>query len=120
MITQSLREAGVDCEITSFDDGSNALRYIQGPSSRVPELMILDFNVPGEEGAAVLNAIRSTPRWAHIRVLVFTASRDPKDMARMKMLGVNEYLIKPMDLAGFTRVGRVVKEWLENTTTASA
>ena len=45
---------------------------------------------------------------------MFTASEDPGDIARVKLLGADNCLIKPMDLAGFSKIGRVVREWLEN------
>jgi DNA-binding response OmpR family regulator len=75
--------------------------------------MILDLNIPKVEGATVLNSIRSNPRWAHVSVAVFTASKDPGDIARVKLLGADDYFLKPMDLAGFAKIGSAVKEWLE-------
>jgi CheY-like chemotaxis protein len=121
MIRQSLREAGRVCEITAFTDGADAMLYIKSPTSPVADLMILDFNVPGASGASVLNSVRGNPRWAHAGVFLFTASQDPGDIARVKMLGADDCLIKPMDLAGFARIGLAVKEWLEKSAlTASA
>jgi CheY-like chemotaxis protein len=113
MIKSSIREAGVGCDVTAFSNGAEALEYVGSPSSRVPDLMILDFNVPGAEGAVVLNGVRSNPRWGDVGVFLFTASQNPRDIARMKMLGANECLIKPMDLAGFAKIGRAVRDWLE-------
>jgi CheY-like chemotaxis protein len=90
MIRQSIREAGLDCEILAFADGAEALMYVKGSSSPVPDLMILDFNVPEVEGASVLNSVRGSPRWADVGVLMFTASQDPGDAARVKMLGADD------------------------------
>jgi DNA-binding response OmpR family regulator len=65
------------------------------------------------EGATVLNSTRASPRWAHVGVAVFTASQDPADVARVEILGADDYFLKPMDLAGFAKIGSTVKEWLE-------
>ena len=112
MVKKALREAGVDCRITAFTDGAEALTYIQSTTSLIPDLVILDFNVPKVAGASVLNTIRGNTRWNRVGVFMFTASQDPADRARIKMLGADEYLIKPMDMAGFSRFGEFVKEWL--------
>jgi CheY-like chemotaxis protein len=114
MIKQSIREAGLDCEIMAFADGEEAMMYVNDPSSRVPDLMILDCNVPGVEGATVLNSVRGSPRWAHVGVFMFTGSQDRGDIARVKMLGADDCLSKPMDLAGFAEIGIAVTTWLEN------
>ncbi len=112
MIRTSIIDAGVNCDITAFDDGAEALRYVTSPTSRVPDLMILDFNVPGVEGTVVLNGVRGNPRWADVGVFMFTASQDPGDLARVKRLGANECLIKPMSLDGFAKIGHAVGDWL--------
>jgi DNA-binding response OmpR family regulator len=113
MIQFSLRDAGVDCDITSFSDGAEALRYVNDPSSRVPDLMILDFNIPNVEGTVILNSVRGNPRWAAVGVFMFTASQDPADIGRVKRLGADKCLIKPMDLAGFAEIGRAAGDWLD-------
>jgi DNA-binding response OmpR family regulator len=120
MIKRSISEAGVACDIVAFDDGARALQYVNDPLSRVPDLMVLDFNVPGVEGTVVLNGVRGNPRWADVAVFMFTASQDPGDVARVKRLGADECLIKPMDLAGFAAIGRAVSDWLAKATQGQA
>jgi hypothetical protein len=51
---------------------------------------------------------------------MFTASQDPGDVARVKRLGADESLIKPMDLAGFAAIGRAVSDWLAKATQGQA
>lgn len=113
MIQVSIRDAGLDCTFTVFSDGAEAIAHIGQPVSSVPHLAIIDLNVPGVEGPRVLNAVRSNTRWAHVPVFIFTSSQSPVDMARVKILGFDRYLIKPMDLDGFLDFGKNVKEWLE-------
>jgi CheY-like chemotaxis protein len=113
MIKHSLREAVPACEITAFADGAEALAYIDDPMSRVPDLVMLDFNVPGAEGTSVLHRIRGNSRWEHAGVFMFTGSQNPSDMARVKMLGADKYLLKPIDLAGFELFALGISGWLE-------
>ena len=114
LIERSLKESGLDCEITSFADGGTALDFINSPASPAPDLMILDLNVPGIDGRSVLEGVRCNPRWSDVPVFAFTASQAPKDMERMKKLGTDCYLIKPVELAGFASFGHRIKAWLEN------
>ena len=114
MLKLSIREAGLKCEFTTFADGAEAVMYVNASASPVPDLIILDFKVPNVDGPSVLNSIRSSPRWARVGVFMFTASRDPGDIARVRMLGADRCLTKPMDLAGFAKIGLAVGEWLEN------
>lgn len=113
IIQESLRQSGLNCEITTFCDGDTAIRHVTAADSPVPDLMILDLNVPAADGPSVLNTIRGNTRWAHVPVFVFSGSLSPADMARVKKLGADRYLIKPIDLEGFEQFGREIKEWLE-------
>jgi DNA-binding response OmpR family regulator len=99
--------------MTGFSDGAEALAFIKEPTSPVPDLLILDINVPGVEGPSILNAVRGNTRWSHIAVFVFTSSRAPADVARVKALGADRYLVKPMDLDGFLQFGQNISAWLE-------
>src|ERR1700688_2261320 len=112
MLKHSIRDAGLDCDITAFSDGGDAVTYVNDRTSRIPDLMILDCNVPRVAGASVLNSVRGSPRWAGVGVFIFTGSQDPADAARLKLLGADDCLIKPMNLAGFAKIGQAVREWL--------
>jgi DNA-binding response OmpR family regulator len=119
VVKHSIFETGIECEFTAFRDGDDCVAYLNDPASSIPDLMILDLNVPKVEGTSVLNNVRANPRWAHVSVLMFTASQDPADVARVKMLGADDCFIKPMTLAGFEKIGHAVKDWLEKRVTAT-
>jgi DNA-binding response OmpR family regulator len=120
LIQQSIRAAGLDCDIKTFADGDTALAYINAPASRIPDLMILDCNVPLVEGPSILNTIRGNTRWSKVGVLMFTGSQHPGDIARAKLLGADNYIVKPMDLAGFATIGLAAKAFLEKKAASSA
>jgi len=113
IIQESIRLAGLDCSFISFVDGVTAIEYLDDETSPVPALVILDLNVPGAGGAEVLNSVRSNIRWSHVPVFIFTGSQAPADISRMKNLGSDRYVVKPVDLEGFLRFGQDVTDWLE-------
>ncbi len=113
VMRHSVENAISGCKVTAFTGGVAAMAYVSDPASLIPDLVILDFNVPGVEGASVLNEIRNNARWSQAGDFMFTADQNPTDMASVKKLGVDEYLIQPVDLAGFEEFRRVIGGWLK-------
>ena len=74
-------------------DGKNAKRLTE--SSEPPDLVLLDISLPSLSGFEVLSAIRSTPAWEQIPVVMLTANGRPESMAEAATLGATEYLKKP-------------------------
>jgi len=66
---------------------------------RVPELILLDINLPGMDGYEVLKRLRADPELAPIPVVALTASAMPGDIERGKRAGFNDYLTKPINVA---------------------
>ena len=109
-----LREAisleGGDVELLIVSDGEQALDYVQriGPfsSASIPQLVVLDLNLPKSDGSDVLRCIRDTPEYAGIPVVVLTSSDSPKDRQTIESLGANCFITKPSDLDEFLSLGR--------------
>ena len=74
-------------------DGKNAKRLTE--SSEPPDLVLLDISLPSLSGFEVLRAIRSTPTWEQIPVVMLTANGRPESMAEATTLGATDYLKKP-------------------------
>ena len=70
----------------------------------VPDLMVLDLNLPRKDGRAVLKELKSDPNLSKIPVVVFTTSQASSDIMRCYELGANCYLRKPGNLADFAAV----------------
>lgn len=66
-----------------------------------PDLVILDLNLPGTNGHAVLEEVRSDPALAEIPMVVLTGSRSEADVATAYENGANAYLVKPVDPEDF-------------------
>jgi CheY-like chemotaxis protein len=99
--------------IDVVEDGEQALEYLLGrdgnpPSHPLPRLVLLDLKLPKVSGMKVLEAIRAHPRTHHLIVVVMTSSQEDRDLNSCYNLGVNSYIVKPLDFAQFIEVSRQV------------
>jgi CheY-like chemotaxis protein len=121
-ITQrALRESELSVELVVVRDGQQAVDYLlrQGTyahdeSWRVPELILLDLNLPRLTGREVLERIRSTPNLHSVPVVVLTTSRRREDVQEVYAAGANTYIEKPQDFRRFVDVLRTIHSyWLD-------
>jgi CheY-like chemotaxis protein len=103
----ALRENRVLNEVVVVRDGVAALDYLyrrneyaDRPSGR-PVLVLLDLKMPKVDGIEVLRQIKSDPAMKAIPVVVLTSSREEQDLVRSYNLGVNAYVVKPVDFVEF-------------------
>lgn len=94
-------------------DGAEALDFIfctgayaQRNIENKPKLILLDLKLPKVDGLEVLKRIKSDPRTSKIPVVVLTSSREDCDIVDSYQLGVNSYIVKPVDFEQFTSVVR--------------
>jgi CheY-like chemotaxis protein len=113
LLRMAFRHAQLECDLTVIRDGRDALIYVRDGSAVLPDLAILDLNVPKNDGLEILAAIRGSERYAPVPVMVLTSSSSPADTARAQALGVTRHLIKPLELEQFMEVGRIVKQIIE-------
>jgi len=76
-----------------------------------PDLIILDVNMPGEDGCATLQIIKSDPEMQSIPVIVFSASLDDADMLRSYTQHANAYVRKPVDFESSLHVVRQIESF---------
>lgn len=99
--------------IDVVNDGEQALAYLVGqagqlPSRPLPRLVLLDLKLPKVSGIRVLETLRNTPRTHSLVVVVMTSSQEDSDLIACYNLGVNSYIVKPLDFDQFTDVARQV------------
>jgi len=94
-------------------DGAEALDFLlsSGPNVAVdpgylPKVILLDLKLPKINGLEVLGKIRADPRTKRIPVVVLTSSREDRDLFACYELGINSYIVKPVDFAQFTQAVR--------------
>ena len=103
--------------LTVVEDGEAALDYLfrRGAyaNARVPDLVLLDLNLPKVDGRDVLATIKADPELRHIPVLILSTSNAEKDVAGAYEHHANCYLTKPSDLADYVDLIRHIEEyWL--------
>lgn len=107
MAIDALREANLANAIVHVEDGVEAMEYLlrQGafadrePGN--PAVLLLDIKMPRLDGLEVLQRIRDNEDLKHIPVVILSSSREESDLARSWNLGVNAYVVKPVDINQF-------------------
>ena len=94
-------------------DGAEALefifcsdRYAERQIEKRPKVILLDLKLPLVDGIEVLRRIKADPRTQMIPVVIMTSSKEEKDVVDTYKLGVNSYIVKPVDFDQFTEVVR--------------
>jgi CheY-like chemotaxis protein len=105
----ALRTHNLANHIKVVHDGAEALDYVfcTGPYSHrriedVPKLILLDLKLPKVDGLEVLQRIKSDPRTQTIPVVMLTSSSQERDIIDSYKLGVNSYIVKPVDFEQFS------------------
>ena len=103
--------------IRAVKDGVEALSFLKQKGDYagvpVPDLMVLDLNLPRKDGRAVLQEIKSDPKLSKIPIVIFTTSQADSDIMRCYELGANCYLRKPGNLDDYRAVVQSMADfWL--------
>src|SRR5882724_11919792 len=95
------------------DDGIAALRMLREAAARgaLPDLILLDLNMPCRGGLQVLAELKSDPSLKTIPVVVLSSSRAERDISSAYSLHANSYFTKPMDIDGYAEVVRSIEEF---------
>lgn len=103
ILQRALREAGVQHRLTVIPDGSLALAYLAQVRDSdsferdIPDLILLDLNLPGLDGAQVLAGIKTDVYLRSIPVVVLTTSCREDDVAKIYATGANTFIEKPAE-----------------------
>jgi two-component system response regulator len=117
---RALTKAKISNRIQIARDGEEALQFVfgEGPFagrqlSDGPQVILLDLKLPKIDGLEVLKRIKSDPRTRKIPVVILTSSKEQRDVVESYDLGVNSYIVKPVNFEQFTKaVGDLGFYWL--------
>jgi two-component system, response regulator len=117
---RALHKANLTNRIHVARDGAEALEFIfnEGVYSdrkmeTPPKVILLDLKLPKVDGLEVLKRIKSNPRTASIPIVVLTSSKEQNDVVESYELGVNSYIVKPVNFERFVEaVQQLGMYWL--------
>ena len=118
--------AGLAGQALALEDGAEALDYLfrrgtfRSRDPGHPAVIILDLKMPKIRGIEVLRAVRADRATAQTPVVMLTGSREERDLLNSYQLGVNAYVVKPMELEGLVRiVQQITNIWVQLNTLPS-
>jgi two-component system response regulator len=117
---RALKEAGLAERVRYVRDGVEALACIFGANAAAdgmpvtwPKLIVLDLKLPRVNGMEVLQQLKTNPHTRTIPVVVWSSSQEKRDLAAAYRLGVNSYLVKPLDFDELTELIQTMgRYWL--------
>lgn len=95
MLTSTL-ESLIDCRIVEASNGFEALRLL--PRENV-DLILTDINMPDINGLELISYLRNNPNYRDIPIIIISTEGSQKDIDKGKLLGANDYVVKPFDPA---------------------
>ena len=112
---RALKKNGIANEVVLARDGVEALDYLFGTgahagrdTSALPQLVLLDLNLPRVGGLEVLKRIRADPRTQFVPIVVLTSSKEEEDVLDSYRKGANAYVRKPVEFDEFTTAVRTL------------
>jgi CheY-like chemotaxis protein len=114
LFEKAMAARGIEFVLILYLDGRHAMRAIMEPKFPVPDLILVDLNLPQRDGFDVLSTIRKEPRLTGVPVGVLTSSNSTKDRHWASLHNIDKYINKPATLEEFIdHVGTAVEELLE-------
>ena len=116
---RAFRKHALQNPVLRCADGDQALEYLKGygkhPSwpKSLPAIILLDLNMPGTDGRAVLAELKQDPHLRNIPVIIFSTSANQRDIDDCYRMGANSYLTKPIIYAELEeRIRLIIDYWL--------
>jgi two-component system response regulator len=117
---RALKKTGLTNLVYHVKDGVEALDFLFATGAyasrnveNTPKVIVLDLKMPKVNGFDVLKIIKGDNRTLMIPVVIYTSSKEPEDINKCNKLGVNSYVVKPVESDKFTHVvGELGKYWM--------
>jgi len=112
LTTRALKNGGLANNLLWVKDGQEALDFLFRDGSyadredTVPRLVLLDLKMPKVDGMEVLKAVKANEKTRRIPVVVMTSSQEERDVAQTYDMGVNSYVVKPVDFNSLAELAR--------------
>ncbi len=115
MVREAIQGQDLPIDIFNVSDGVQALEFLfpgeQDDVSPLPQIVLLDLNIPKVDGFEVLRRIRASERYVSLPVIIFTSSDSPSDR-REAAKQANGYFRKPAEYSEFLKLGSFLRNFL--------
>lgn len=108
MALRALKKNNISNKVTRLKDGEEALEFLFGTGEfegrsvhNQPNVILLDLKMPKVDGLEVLKAVRSNKETEKIPIVMLTSSREERDVVEGYKLGVNSFIVKPVEYNSF-------------------
>ena len=113
LVREALRAHQVEAEWLHYADGESFVSALEVPEFTLPDLILLDLNLPKINGFQILATIRNKPVLSKVPVAILTSSQSPEDQRRTAALGASSFIRKPTHLDEFLdQVGGAIRALL--------
>lgn len=120
-LNRALKKAGLANDIYRCIDGEDILDYLYNRGKygdkkmySLPNMILLDLNMPKKDGKEVLEVIKKDSKLCNIPIIVLTTSIDEHDIAKCYAMGANSYIQKPVNFERFMEMVKQLKNyWFE-------
>jgi two-component system, chemotaxis family, response regulator Rcp1 len=121
LIQEAFKSTATKAEVVVVRDGMAAMSYLRQEgeylNATLPDLVLLDLNLPKKDGREVLAEIKADPQLKRLPVVVLTTSLNEEDILKSYDLHVNCYIVKSRNLTQLFKTVRGIEEfWLETAT----
>lgn len=118
LLKYAFQQAGITNRLEVVGDGQEAIEYLTGAARfadrkqhPLPGLILLDLKLPRKNGLEVLEWVRQQPSLRGVVVIMLTSSHHPQDVDRAYELGVNSFVVKPLDIERRLQFAQLLKGW---------
>lgn len=113
LLTESLKRVNPDYIYTCFDSGKSVMEHLQSISAnhQLPELIVLDVNMPQMDGREVVKAIRQHPSLKNISLVMLSTSSSNTDREYFAAYGI-EFFTKPTSMSGYLQIAQTLMSYL--------
>lgn len=112
---EALKEGKLRISLNVVGDGLEAMAYLRREGAHaaaaIPDLILLDLDLPKKDGREVLEEIKADPGLMRIPVVILTTSAAEEDILRTYNLHANCYITKPVDMDQFVKIVRVIEDF---------
>ncbi len=115
LAVEALKDSKINNNLYHVEDGEKAMDFLRRrgeyAGAPVPDLILLDLNLPRKDGREVLEEIKEDDELKLVPVVVLTTSEAERDLVRSYDLHANAYVVKPLDLDRFIEVVQAIEDF---------